>query len=223
MKGICDRARAYFVKHPAMISIGYMCIYFPIFTLLEQFREPQYFIHCALDDVIPFNEWFLIPYFMWFAFVPGLVAYMYFHSRDDYFKVCKVIYGGMSVCLLIYFLFPTGLMLREPVEGDNVLCELVNMLRQIDTPTNVCPSIHVSSTVGILLVIMKSEKLKEHHFLKVSMLILGSLICVSTTVLDQHSVVDVVCGMLLSTALYYLVELSAQPAVQKSNEKLWRF
>lgn len=28
--------------------------------------------HCALDDVIPFCEYFLIPYLFWFAFPVGM-------------------------------------------------------------------------------------------------------------------------------------------------------
>lgn len=223
MKRLYNCVRDYLVKYPAMISIGYMCIYFPVFSLLERFRQPQYIIHCALDDIIPFSEWFLIPYMLWFAFVPGMVIFFFFKSREDYIKCCKVIYGGMSICLLIYFLFPSGLMLREPLENDNVLCRMINLMRLIDTPTNVCPSIHVSSTIGILLVLIRSEKLRGYRVLKGCMQLLGVLICVSTVVLDQHSVVDVVCGMLLSTVLYYLVERSAQAGAESSANRLLKF
>ena len=142
MKKLYERAYVFFQKYPLMISIGYMCIYFPIFSLLEQFCEPRYVIHCALDDMIPFNEWFVIPYVIWFAFVPGMVLFFLRKSKEDYIKCCKVIYGGMSICLLIYYLFPNGL---------------------------------------------------------------------STVVIDQHSVVDAVCGMMLSAVLFYLVQLSEVP------------
>lgn len=212
----------WFLDHPLMISITYFLFYFPVFELLEAFREPMYFIHCALDDVIPFSEWFAIPYFLWFAFVPGMVLLFLKKSREDYLRCCKVIYGGMTICLLIYFLFPTGLMLREKVAGSNILCQLVNHLRSVDTPTNVCPSIHVSSTIGILLVLMKSEAFRGKRLFKAAMLILGALICVSTVMLDQHSCVDVVCGMLLSTALYYMVNLSEVPDPAAELEKMMR-
>ena len=205
-----DALLQWFTDHPLMISIAYFCLYFPAFELLEVFREPMYIIHCELDDLIPFSEWFVIPYFLWFAFVPGMILFFLKKSRQDYLRCCKVLYGGMTICLLIYFLFPTGLMLREKVAGTNVLCQLVNHLRSVDTPTNVCPSIHVSSTIGILLVLMKSEEYRKYRALKAAALVMGILICVSTVVLDQHSCVDVVCGMLLSTALYYLVTLSEQ-------------
>ena len=154
MKKLYERAYIFFQKYPLMISIGYMCIYFPIFSLLEQFCEPRYVIHCALDDMIPFNEWFVIPYVVWFLFVPGMVLFFLRKSKEDYIKCCKVIYGGMSICLLIYYLY---------------------------------------------------------RKLKATMLVLGTFICISTVVIDQHSVVDAVCGMMLSAVLFYLVQLSEVP------------
>lgn len=211
MKKLYERAYIFFQKYPLMISIGYMCIYFPIFSLLEQFCEPRYVIHCALDDMIPFNEWFVIPYVVWFLFVPGMVLFFLRKSKEDYIKCCKVIYGGMSICLLIYYLFPNGLSLRQPLEDKNICCMIVNQLRSADTPANVCPSIHVSSTIGILFVLFNSEKLKKYRKLKAAMLVLGTFICISTVVIDQHSVVDAVCGMMLSAVLFYLVQLSEVP------------
>ena len=132
-------------------------------------------------------------------------------SKEDYIKCCKVIYGGMSICLLIYYLFPNGLSLRQPLEDKNICCMIVNQLRSANTPANVCPSIHVSSTIGILFVLFHSEKLKNYRKLKATMLVLGTFICISTVVIDQHSVVDAVCGMMLSAVLFYLVQLSEVP------------
>ena len=117
----------------------------------------------------------------------------------------------MSICLLIYYLFPNGLSLRQPLEDKNICCMIVNHLRSADTPANVCPSIHVSSTIGILFVLFNSEKLKKYRKLKAAMLVLGTFICISTVVIDQHSVVDAVCGMMLSAVLFYLVQLSEVP------------
>ena len=117
----------------------------------------------------------------------------------------------MSICLLIYYLFPNGLSLRQPLEDKNICCMNVNHLRSADTQANVCPSIHVSSTIGILFVLFHSEKLKNYRKLKATMLVLGTFICISTVVIDQHSVVDAVCGMMLSAVLFYLVQLSEVP------------
>lgn len=218
MKTKMAKLNAIIRKYPLLVAIGYFFIYFPIFTLLEKYRQPQYYVHCWLDDMMPFCEYFIIPYLLWFAFVPGMLLFFIRYSRADYFKCCKIIFGGMSICLLIYWLFPTGLMLRETVEATGFLASCINTLRGVDTPTNVCPSIHVSSTVGICMVLMRSKELKRFRKLKVFSAVLGVAICMSTVVLDQHSIIDVICGIILSSVLCGLVEeaqLDSDYPVQK--------
>ena len=206
------QVKKWVTDHPVWFAILFFIFYFTgFFTLEHLVTEPVYLLHCRLDDLIPFNEWFVIPYVVWFLFVPGMVLFFLRKSKEDYIKCCKVIYGGMSICLLIYYLFPNGLSLRQPLEDKNICCMIVNQLRSADTPANVCPSIHVSSTIGILFVLFNSEKLKKYRKLKATMLVLGTFICISTVVIDQHSVVDAVCGMMLSAVLFYLVQLSEVP------------
>lgn len=51
-----------------------MLLFWPFFGLMFMFLErfqPErhyYVVHCALDDLIPFWEWALIPYLLWFVF-----------------------------------------------------------------------------------------------------------------------------------------------------------
>ena len=35
---------------------------------------PKYILHSPLDDLIPFNEWFVIPYCSWFLLLAGVTA-----------------------------------------------------------------------------------------------------------------------------------------------------
>mgnify|MGYP000025431005 CR=1 FL=1 len=119
-------------------------------------------IHCALDDMIPFNEWFVISVCdMDFCLCREWYCFFLEKVRKIILNAAKVIYGGMSICLLIYYLFPNGLSLRQPLEDNNICCMIVNHLRSADTPANVCPSIHVSSTIGILFVHFQFRKAKE--------------------------------------------------------------
>ena len=51
----------------------WLLLYWPLFGLgfsyVERFYPVAHYIemHCALDDLIPFNEWFLIPYMFWLS------------------------------------------------------------------------------------------------------------------------------------------------------------
>ena len=51
--------------HPYSYALFYFIPYLIIFELLETFVVPKYYIHCFIDDMIPFHESFVIPYFTW--------------------------------------------------------------------------------------------------------------------------------------------------------------
>ena len=66
----------------------------------------------------------------------------------------------MTAALTCYMLLPTGLALRPPmVQGDGLCAQLVRWLYTTDTPTNVCPSIHVFNSVTLALAYRRSQSL----------------------------------------------------------------
>ncbi|MGI6107353.1 MAG: hypothetical protein ACOX8B_05410 [Lachnospiraceae bacterium] len=217
LRWLASKVKMAFEMFPIFYAGLYFLFYLPAFSLLETYRQPLYIVHCWLDDVIPFSEYFIIPYFLWFAFVPGFMIYLSLRSLDDYWKAYKIVFGGMTVCLCIYLLFPTGLELRQPIEDTNFCAMLVNGLRGIDTPSNVCPSIHVSSTFGIMLTLFRSEKMKKEWKLKIFASVLGGLICISTVMLDQHSIIDVLLGVVLSTVLCGMTEMQKEESMAERS------
>lgn len=183
------------------ISVGYFVVYLIGFFTLERVTEPRFIIHCRLDDLIPFCEWGILPYVSWYLLVPGMLFFYLCRNRADYMRLCFIMYAGMTICLVLYFVLPTGLDLRGPIPRDNLLCRAVELLRSIDTPTNVCPSIHVSSTVAIAIVALRSRLFAGRRALKTALVAECLLICAGTLVLQQHSVWDVAAGAALSLVL----------------------
>ena len=50
----------------------YVLFYCVSFLLIENWNRLRYtVIHTAVDDAVPFCEWFVIPYLLWFAYVCG--------------------------------------------------------------------------------------------------------------------------------------------------------
>ena len=96
----------------------WLLLYWPLFGLgfsyVERFYPVAHYInmHCALDDLIPFNEWFLIPYLFWFVYLIGAVAYTFFFDVPGFRRMMRFVMITYSVTLIIYFLFPTCQMLR---------------------------------------------------------------------------------------------------------------
>lgn len=201
----------FIIKNWRIWFLSYVVIYLPWFFTLEKLITQEssniHIIHCFLDDFIPFNEYFIIPYIIWFFYVALACIYMFFKGTDsEYFKFAMSLVIGMSISLLICMIYPNGLNLR-PAEfpRDNVFSRFVAGLYSTDTSTNVFPSIHVYNSLAVHIALVKCTHFKKHTWLKLISLIICISICASTVFLKQHSVIDVLGGGILMSVMYILL------------------
>ncbi len=194
-------------KHRLLLVIAYIPVYLLWFFLLERITPGSMFVvENPLDAWIPFCEYFIIPYLLWFPYLAwGLISFYRREKEAVFYRLAYTLIAGLTICLIIYTFFPNMQMLRpEQYPNDNVFTAFVRLLQGFDTPTNVCPSIHVFVTTAIQLEIMRSGRLRERPVVVWGTFILAVLICLSTVFLKQHSVTDVLCAWGLNAVLYAL-------------------
>lgn len=155
-----NRVKKELPKYKHAWPLLYFFIYLPWFLILEQKITPDYaglhIIHCPLDDMIPFCEWFVIPYLIWFLYIPAVFLFLFYHSKKEFYRMCAYEFTGMTIALIVYTVFPNGLNLRlTDIGRNNILVTIVQFLYASDTPTNVCPSIHVFATILLIFVWLK--------------------------------------------------------------------
>ena len=196
-----SQVKILFKKYGHIWVCGYILLYLPYFFWLESVITDNYKImHVALDDVIPFSEYFIVPYMI------GAVLYFFFTDKQDYFRLCTFLFIGMTISMMICTFYPNGTDLRVEVDPNkNVFCYLVQMIHNSDTPANVFPSIHVYNSLGVHISVMNSERLRNHKWVRRSSFIIMVAICMSTVFLKQHSVVDVTGAMVLAYVMYQFV------------------
>lgn len=194
-------------KYGHIWALGYGFIYLPWFLHLERTVVRDYtVIHTALDDMIPFNEYFIIPYLLWFVYVGGAVLYFFFTNRRDYYRLCTFLFTGMTASLLICTFFPNGTDLRVPVDASEGVCSaLVALIHKADTSTNIFPSIHVYNSLAVHFSVRNSRILQAKPYVRAASFVLMMSICMSTVFLKQHSVVDVVGATILAYVVYPMV------------------
>lgn len=171
--------------------LGGWLVYFALYFLTENLIPAAkcHVIYCALDDLFPFCEWFVIPYFLWYLFVAGSLLYFALYHIDSFKKLSKYIMVTQFVAMAIYILYPNRQDLRpDTFANDNLLTRLIGLLYTFDTSTNVCPSLHVAYSLGIASVWLKEEDVK--WFWKAAAAAFAALVCVSVFFVKQHSVVD---------------------------------
>ncbi|MDD6618120.1 MAG: phosphatase PAP2 family protein [Clostridiales bacterium] len=204
-------------KH-GFVIVTYSILYLCIFQYLEQRHVYSYhLIHCALDDLIPFCEYFIVPYLLWFPYQVFVIAYFIFFNKEkrEYYQLTLNLCMGMTVFLIVSWLYPNIQLLRPAVfTGDSLFIRAIQQLYSMDTPTNILPSIHVFNSIAIHLAICKCEQLKDKKWLKRGAGILTFLIILSTMFLKQHSVIDVTLGSAMAGAGYLL--FYSRPACKRA-------
>lgn len=198
----------------------YAFIYLPWFVYLEKHVTTDYtVIHTTLDEKIPFIEFFIVPYMLWFAFIAVTIAYFFFTDKIGFYRLVGFLFTGMTIFLIISTFWPNGQILRpHAFARNNIFVDMVKQLYITDTPTNIFPSIHVYNTLGACVAINHNPKLKQNSLIQYGSLILGSLIILSTMFLKQHSVVDVIGAGFMAVIVYhfaYAAELKREPKLSQ--------
>lgn len=202
--------------------LGYAFIYLPWFIYLEKTVTNHYHImHIAIDDYIPFNEYFIVPYLLWFAYVMAAIGYFFFTNVKDYYKLCTMLFTGMTISLLICTVFPNGTDFRPVVDPDKNLCSsIVAFLYSTDTCTNVFPSIHVYNSVCVHIAVSRSERLKKFPVIQAGSFLLMVSICLATVFLKQHSAFDGLGALVMAYVMYQFVYTGTYvPTRKKVTEK----
>ena len=180
--------------------------YFALYLLTENLipAEKCHPVHCFLDDIIPFNEWFLLFYVSWYLLVFGSLAYTFFYDVDRFRQVQTYIILTQIIAMAAYILWPTRQDLRPEVfDRDNILTRLMGLIYAFDTNTGVCPSLHVGYSLAILSVFLKDKDLSVVRKGLLTAYVLG--ICASVCFVKQHSAVDVLAALPMCAVAEYLV------------------
>ncbi len=222
-----NRITSLYEKYGHLLILSYLGIYLLWFQYVEKTVTTHFHvIHVPLDDVIPFCEYFIIPYLFWFAYVAIGIAYMAFHNKSDYYKLCAFLFTGMTVFLIVSTVYPNGHHLRPAFfSHDNLFTRLCKFVYESDTPTNLFPSIHVYNSIGIHLAVINNRELSEKKTVRALSFILMVSIILSTMLLKQHSVFDVCCAFVLSfvmSIVIYRHSWSGAAAHHYSLSARWR-
>lgn len=172
--------------------LGGWIFYFAMYFITENLIPPEkcHPIHCALDDLIPFNEFFAIFYVLWYLLVFGSLAYTLFYDPPKFRKLQTFIIVTQVIAMTCYVLYPSRQDLRPEVfERNNILTALMSFIYSFDTNTGVCPSLHVGYSIGILSVFLKDPKLGVEW--KALLTFVVVMICLSVCFVKQHSALDV--------------------------------
>ena len=130
-------------------------------------------MHCFVDDIIPFNEFFVVFYTSWFILIVVALVRTLLYDIESFKKVQ-------------IFIFLTQ-------QSPPSITWIMGIIYAADTSTGVCPSLHVAYSLGILSVGLKDKTLGRSR--KILLGVWVFLICISVCFVKQHSFVDVLAAV----------------------------
>lgn len=151
-------------------------------------------VQFSFENYIPFVPEAIIAYLLIFPF---LLSPIFLVKKYRDFALIAAVYALLVfVSLVIFFRFPTT-MARSAVPTHGFVGWLFGIVRGVDGDYNLFPSLHVSSVVYAALVNgFFCPKAKGPSW------VCAAAIGVSTLLVKQHAVADVLGGVLFGTAAY---------------------
>ena len=196
-------SRLYAYRHAALFLIFLLIV--QLFNVLEQTVVPRFWVECSLDQYIPFIPVFVVPYVFWFLYVGVGLVFLCLWDKETFVPTIFLLCAGMAIALLIYAVFPHGQPLRPAVTGTDPFSVFIrDVIYANDTNTNCCPSIHVLNQLAVHAGICHSRRLQNRRGIKAASLVATVLVCASTMLIKQHSILDVAAALLLELPLYWL-------------------
>ena len=172
--------------------VVYFCLYFLTENLIP--AEDCHPVWCKLDDLIPFNELFVIFYVGWYVLIVLSLGYFALYSVESFKGLQTYIMVTQALAMICYIVYPTRQDLRpDSFERENILTWIMGLIYRFDTNTGVCPSLHVAYSIGIASAWLKEKTAAWYVKLIVTVFVIG--VCLSVAFTKQHSVVDIFAAL----------------------------
>ncbi len=208
-------------------SYALWALYVPIYLVCFFFVEKlvpsgsDYWVsYMKLDDLIPFCEYFVVFYVLWYPYMVATGLYLIFKDADAFKRMIWCIAIGFTSSLIFFLIFPNGQDLRpSEFANDNIFTYLIGMLYSSDTNTNVLPSMHVIGSMATLYAFFDCKALRKKKLLVAGAIFLSVMINLSTVFIKQHSFLDVIWGLVWSAAIFVIVHIVIKRFMKKRAER----
>ena len=163
-------------------------------------------IHSPLDDAVPFVPWMIVFYISFYAYFP-IMMWMGAaeHRRTSALIAVQELIVATWLAFGVFLLLPVHVDLRGEVSA-NSFDFIINLLHALDSPYNAWPSLHVLQSFLVVLVARTwlIEARQWHTSLAICVWLSWVLLCLSTLLVKQHYIFDMVTGIVFGLLFWQL-------------------
>jgi len=186
--------------------MAFLCgiAFFLGYTIPNHFHlfEPNLLPLTSWDTAVPFMPWTVFIYTS--EYILFVSAYFLFSNEINRNKYIWAYFGVLFTGMLFFVFWPTTYPRGEfPIPPDThwFTAKVFLTLRTIDNPSNCFPSMHVACCYLTAFAYLPKNESRLKFWIY---FIWSTLVGLSTLPTKQHYVVDVVGGILLAVAGYYV-------------------
>lgn len=196
-----------FVKdHPHMWWGLFLPLYLAAFFIIEKFVTGPYWVtQLPADQLIPFCPYFIFFYMSWSPLLAVLGVYLILKDAEGFRRYIWMLalsfFSATVFCVLVpncQELRPADLQVRD------IFTWAVQLTYDLDTNTNVFPSVHVVGVIDAWFAIWHSKRLKKWTW-RWGTGLYGLAVIASTMFIKQHAIIDVLAGLVLGFACNFVV------------------
>lgn len=180
---------------------------------------PAHEIALPLDAKIPLSPPWIIIYFL--SFVSWLVTIVWIlaESRKHAYRLCGVYTIIMLVSLVCFLAYPVTIQ-RPEITEPGFFNDGMRILYKVDSPTNLCPSLHVVISYICWRCTMDCRKIpKWYQWFNLVFLI---LVCFSILFVKQHFVLDIVVALIVTEGAIQIGRLTRIERIAEAIETGFR-
>lgn len=180
------------------ISVVFFTVY-PLCNWLTSIRETTYELYIAQELAIP-----LIPEFIWIYLSMYALFLLppFFLEAKQMNALGRRLVGATVFCGAVFLLLPARLGFDRTIPDDPFYGPLFARMFEVDLPHNLVPSLHVAFSALIVLTLLSYVKSLTAKSIFAAWLV---LLCMSTVLVHQHHLIDVVTGLFVALAFYQYI------------------
>lgn len=194
---------AYMIIPLVMCGVINMLVYYGAMYINQ--GRIKYELTTAIDELMPLIPSWITIYYLAFPFWIIFYILIMRVSKQESLRFSLGEIMGKLICGLIYLLYPTT-NVRPIVNSTGIYNTMLVNLYKTDLPENLLPSIHCYISwlcfIGILYV-HKKYKVYSRWWV-IFAFIFAVLICLSTMLIKQHVIYDVLFGIALAQICFYI-------------------
>ena len=147
-----------------------------------------------LDARIPFSPPWVTVYFFAFPFWICTALLCLSESKPHAYRLCAAYVLAMLLSAVIFLLWP-GTMERPEITGGSFFDQWMRFLYRVDSPTNLCPSLHVLITWFCWRGTLRCKGIPSWY--KAASFAFFLCVCCAVAFVKQHALIDIPCGVLV--------------------------